>query len=155
MHATWGLGAAALIVFAMAGPVLSYGDGLHLAGVGGLLGLAVLAYHTVYIREGADRYLWLSVALTAGLTGGIAMIGEMMTIMDNARANDTRCADIQHDMLAAQPRRTDGPALFYALGCSPQGQQRVAFTAATSESATNIPSASLNQPAPTISLGSR
>jgi hypothetical protein len=40
-------------------------------------------------------------------------------------SNDKRCAAIQRDMLAAQPRRTDGPDLFQALGCRPQGEGSV------------------------------
>lgn len=132
MHAMWGLGTSALIAFAMASSILPYGDGLNLATIGMLMGLAVLAYHSVYVQEGMGRYLWLSVALTFGLLAGAWLVEETWTIAENVRANDARCADIQRDMLAAEPKRADGPALFQALGCSPQGEQSVAFPAATS-----------------------
>ena len=42
-----------------------------------------------------------------------------------SKANDKRCLAIQRDMLSAQPRREDGPDLFQALGCRPQGQGSV------------------------------
>lgn len=40
----------------------------------------------------------------------------------SARANDQRCMMLQRDMLSAHPRRADGPAVFGALGCRPQGE---------------------------------
>ena len=39
--------------------------------------------------------------------------------------NDRRCLAIQRDMLSAQPRRDDGPDVFQALGCRPQGEGSV------------------------------
>jgi hypothetical protein len=42
-----------------------------------------------------------------------------------AAANDRRCLAIQGDMLSARPRRSDGPDLFQALGCRPQGEGNV------------------------------
>ncbi len=44
------------------------------------------------------------------------------------RANEMRCLAIQRDMLSAQPRRSDGPDLFQALGCKPQGEGSVYAT---------------------------
>lgn len=43
----------------------------------------------------------------------------------SGRANDKRCLAIQRDMLSSQPRRADGPDLFQALGCRPQGEGSV------------------------------
>ncbi|MEG3089476.1 hypothetical protein [Sphingomonas sp. PB4P5] len=40
-------------------------------------------------------------------------------------ANDRRCIAIQRDMLSAKPLRDDGPDLFQALGCRPQGEGSV------------------------------
>jgi hypothetical protein len=40
-------------------------------------------------------------------------------------ANGRRCIAIQRDMLSAMPRRADGPDLFRALGCRPQGEGNV------------------------------
>jgi hypothetical protein len=45
-----------------------------------------------------------------------------------ANSLDTaRCEDIQKDILSANPKRTDGIALYSALGCKPFGQERVHF----------------------------
>jgi len=40
-------------------------------------------------------------------------------------ANDNRCLAIQRDMLSSMPLRSDGPDLFQALGCRPQGDGSV------------------------------
>jgi hypothetical protein len=40
-------------------------------------------------------------------------------------AADRRCLALQRDMLSAHPRKSDGPALFQAFGCRPQGEGSV------------------------------
>ena len=40
-------------------------------------------------------------------------------------SNDRRCEALQTDMLAAKPLRADGPELYQALDCRPQGQGSV------------------------------
>lgn len=44
----------------------------------------------------------------------------MRTFTDNIRTVDAECLAIQKDMLSANPRKSQGPALFQALGCHPQ-----------------------------------
>jgi len=44
---------------------------------------------------------------------------------NDAVSNDRRCLAIQRDMLSAHPRKPDGPALFQAFGCRPQGEGSV------------------------------
>jgi len=39
--------------------------------------------------------------------------------------NDRRCLALQRDILSAYPRKPDGPALFQAFGCRPQGEGSV------------------------------
>jgi hypothetical protein len=46
----------------------------------------------------------------------------------SSAANERRCLAVQRDMLSAQPRRDDGPDLFQALGCRPQGEGSVFAT---------------------------
>jgi len=69
-------------------------------------------------REARPAY-W--VGLAAVLISAIALIGTLMPLVNRDGANSRRCLAIQHDMLAAQPRRADGPDLFQALGCRPKG----------------------------------
>lgn len=45
--------------------------------------------------------------------------------VSNEAANDKRCLAIQRDMLSSMPLRSDGPDLFQALGCRPQGEGSV------------------------------
>lgn len=67
-----------------------------------------------------------TIGTIAALT--IAVIIFMMATSSatkDSRANDARCLAIQQDMLAAEPKRTDGPDLFQALACRPQGEGSV------------------------------
>jgi hypothetical protein len=47
--------------------------------------------------------------------------------MHEAVDNDIRCLHVQEDMLMPIPRRADGPDLFQALGCRPQGTSDIQF----------------------------
>lgn len=53
----------------------------------------------------------------AAIGTGVFAVGFHAADPENLR----RCAAIQLDMLSAKPRRPDGPDLFQALGCHPQG----------------------------------
>lgn len=55
------------------------------------------------------------------LISAIALFGTLAPILNRDSAIARRCLAIQHDMLSAQPHRDDGPELFQALGCRPQG----------------------------------
>lgn len=46
-----------------------------------------------------------------------------------SESNDARCRVIQHDMLSANPIRSDGPDLFAALQCRPTGDESVSVSA--------------------------
>lgn len=70
-------------------------------------------------------------AIAQGLqlaAGAIALIFAFGQASDARNVNDRRCLAIQRDMLSAQPRRDDGPDLFQALGCRPQGEGSVYAT---------------------------
>lgn len=74
-------------------------------------------------RQAAKGSTRISLAALA-----VAAISAIPTVYGWARhddANDRRCLAIQRDMLSARPRRTDGPDLFQALGCRPQGEGSV------------------------------
>lgn len=60
-------------------------------------------------------------ALLSFVTSAILVVADYR----EDKANDRRCLAIQRDMLSAQPRRADGPDLFQALGCRPQGEGNV------------------------------
>jgi len=61
-----------------------------------------------------------------GLSSGVIFIvGTAAFVLQQKpkdSANERRCLAIQRDMLSARPRRADGPDLFQALGCRPQGE---------------------------------
>lgn len=60
----------------------------------------------------------------------IALIGLSRLVanaLDESEKNHSRCAAVQSDMLSANPSRSDGPDLFQALRCRPQGDQNVSF----------------------------
>lgn len=62
--------------------------------------------------------------LPAPLAVGLAMSILQPSISDVVaaqKANVRRCEAVQADMLKSHPQRSDGPELFQALGCRPQG----------------------------------
>jgi len=69
-------------------------------------------------REARPAY-WVSIS--AVIISAVALIGTIVPLLGRSSDNDRRCLAIQRDMLSAQPRRNDGPDLFQALGCRPQG----------------------------------
>lgn len=67
----------------------------------------------------------LHIPVLLGIITSILTIAGIVLISLSAKledaSNSNRCIAIQRDMLSAQPRRNDGPDLFQALGCRPQG----------------------------------
>lgn len=72
---------------------------------------------------------WLVIPILCAIMSGILAIAGVIvayaSFEPSGRANDRRCLAIQRDMLSAEPRRDDGPDLFQALGCRPQGEGSV------------------------------
>lgn len=122
----WGYGAAMLILYAFSGPLLRYvpADSLHFLGML-VSGVVFCGYWGSLYRGDWDAKVMLAVAilllLLVGLIGSPILTGSLRDV----RANDRRCLAIQHDMLSARPRRTDGPDLFQALSCRAQGEGSV------------------------------
>lgn len=118
--------AAAVVAFCTQ-PLMRYVDpDWYLAG-GTFLGASFLGFSVLISHEKRGH------AIFWGATGGIlACAGIYFLAIGAARAdkaaiaNDQRCLTIQRDMLSAKPQRSDGPDLFQALGCRPQGEGGVA-----------------------------
>lgn len=123
-----GLALAAAVLAFCTQPLMRYVDpDWYLAGgtfVGGsFLGLSLFIAEEERLRS----IFW-------GVSGAImACVGVFFLAVGAARAdtasiaNDQRCLTIQNDMLSAKPQRSDGPDLFQALGCRPQGKDKVAL----------------------------
>lgn len=71
----------------------------------------------------------LQIPILTGIITAVLTIAGIVLFAFNAKlddvANTRRCIAIQRDMLSAKPRRDDGPDLFQALGCRPQGEGSV------------------------------
>jgi hypothetical protein len=104
-------------------PVLRYADVDILAWTAPILGLGTAAtWVAAHLRPPRIVFNLISGVAFASLTV------LSLTVLDarkSASANDRRCLAIQRDMLSAHPRKPDGPALFQAFGCRPQGEGSV------------------------------
>lgn len=118
--------AAAVIAFCTQ-PLMRYVDpDWYLAG-GTLLGASFLGF-SVFISDDErwNSVFWGVVGTILALGGsGFLAVGTYRADMA-AIANDQRCLEIQRDMLSANPRLPNGPDVFQALGCRPQGNGGVA-----------------------------
>jgi hypothetical protein len=65
--------------------------------------------------------LWWVMSIGCTALGGVGLFAIGGWAFDQSRVNDTRCANIQREMLFPKPRRADLPDLFSALKCRPQG----------------------------------
>lgn len=76
--------------------------------------------------ESVDKR-WLRIAVIAAAVSLCGMGAQriLSPAFDADRANTRRCLALQRDMLSAQPRKPDGPALFQAFGCRAQGEGSV------------------------------
>lgn len=106
-------------------PVLRFTNPDWLQVFGFMLGFGVVGWLLSGRIGQGPRWQVMMVLLAA-----IALFG-LNRFMANASAssenNSARCAAIQRDMLSSHPRRSDGPNLFQALSCKPQGDQNVSF----------------------------
>lgn len=101
------------------GPVLALVQPGILA-VSGLLFAFAVAWSVLSYRMEWNGPWDLPAPLALGLAAGILQpaISDVVTAQ---KANVRRCEAVQADMLKAHPQRSDGPDLFQALGCRPQG----------------------------------
>ena len=123
----WGHGIAAITFFALCSSLLKFAPPIELS----VIGLAAAAtIMLIYSGTSSDYAIAGIVMLVVGALIGLFAFwyafGLLTLTTDNARHNEARCLAIQHDMLSAHPRRSDGPDLFQALGCQPSGEGGVA-----------------------------
>jgi len=122
----WSYGLAGIVVFALCGDLLRYSSAGAKAVVGLIVAVGLVGLHKgLAAQTNGARLAWLLPLVVGGLIVA-SRIGDFTDpAFAAALANDRRCLAVQRDMLAAQPRRTDSPDLFQALGCRPQGEGSV------------------------------
>jgi hypothetical protein len=125
----WGIGIALACAFALGQPLIDYFEPVQSTAIGILTGSAVLSLHAIWMRKGWCRYAFLTISLASIIAAAVFLFGQALEATRQSRANDDRCNAIQTDMLRADPARSDGPALFQALKCSPSGTEAVNFPA--------------------------
>lgn len=81
------------------------------------------------------------VALFATGIGVLSLALLINAAIQDSIANQGRCLALQNDMLSASPLRSDGPALFQALGCRPQGGGTAAVMPRRATSSGNVSTA--------------
>lgn len=110
-----------------AAPILRFVNPVPLATFGLMLGVGA-GGSWVAIRSDWG-WKWLVPTAVLGLVGLLLIALFITDAFVASEKNDERCAAIQHDMLSASPRRSDGAALFEALACRPRGNESVSFKA--------------------------
>jgi hypothetical protein len=108
-------------------PLLAFADAGTIAIAVSLLGMGA-AGSWLAVRQDWGRW-WLWPYAAVALVGALLLTHEINRTSTLYGHNQKRCANIQRDMLSPTPRRPDGPDLFQALGCRPQGSEDVHFPA--------------------------
>lgn len=122
--ARWtGLGIAAAVLAFFSSAEIAAADPVRLASIGLFIAIAIAVDHHAATNPG-DKYLriWHGVTLVSFIGGAFILQMTAREAEATLSANKARCLAIQRDMLSAHPRRSDGPDLFQALGCRPQGE---------------------------------
>ncbi len=123
-----GVGAGAIVLAFMAGREMQAANPIALATIGLVLMLAIFASHHAETTDSrGEAAIATGIATLLAIGSGLLIIYVGHETDQTISANTARCRIIQDDMLTATPRRTDGPDLFQALGCQPQGDGTVAF----------------------------
>jgi hypothetical protein len=99
-------------------PLLRFADAGMLALCGALLGAGAAGAWIAAGMGWGRRWEWPAIA--AAIVGVICTGWQLNVASSHYEANLKRCAAIERDMLAASPRRADGPAIFEALHASPR-----------------------------------
>jgi len=113
---------AAVLAFS-ASPLMRYADPVEIWTFG--IALASMIIINLIEDEEANSPLGIVTTRVVGYGTICLIVWWSSDWTSSAKANDRRCLAIQGDMLSAQPRRADGPDLFQALGCRPQGEGSV------------------------------
>lgn len=110
-----------IVVAFAATPILRYSDPWSLMSIAcwGAIGFGL----SFTVRHIPKPWRWGGIG--AGCLALLIMAWQavpfVQSIQVTASANDRRCLAIQRDMLSARRRMSDGPDVFQALGCRPQG----------------------------------
>lgn len=112
---------AALMAFCLQ-PLVRFADAGEFMSGGALIAASLTGFAIFTVRE-EDKYaiVWGTTAALMGLQGVWILTAAVFAANNAAAQNDVRCLAIQRDMLSAHRRIADGPDLFQALGCRPQG----------------------------------
>lgn len=127
----WSFGLAAVVIGYFAQGEMAFSNPVHLATIGLMAGIAIIVAHSVALADDGKGKIATAIAVILSVTVGVFVTREGGVADAAIQANIERCAIIQQDMLAANPRRDDGPELFQALGCKPQGDGTVYFPVKT------------------------
>ena len=125
----WSFGLAAVVIGFFAQGEIAFANPVHLAAIGLGAGLAIIFAHSVALADAGKGKVATMIAVLLAVAVGSLVTFEGGVADAAIQANIRRCALIQQDMLAASPSRNDGPDLFQALGCKPQGDGTVHFPA--------------------------
>ena len=118
--------AAALLAFCTQ-PLMRFVDADRFLGGGALLAGSFCGFAMFISEPKAIMSIGYGVvAAILTLVGAYFLITGATQASAASVANDQRCLVIQRDMLSAKPRLSNGPDLFQALGCRPQGGGGVA-----------------------------
>jgi hypothetical protein len=108
-----------------AAPVFAFADSGTLATLGMGLGVGASGAWLAVLQGWGRRWeIPFLVVMVSSLMGLVLLTTDATT---HYTTNKKRCVAIQEDMLSIAPRRADGPDLFQALRCQPQGAGEVKF----------------------------
>lgn len=112
---------AVLLAFCMQ-PVLRFVDADRFLGGGAFVGAAFTGLVAAWNEtKRLPAFVFGLSGIVMLLLGGWLLASTSTRAGSDAVANDRRCIAIQRDMLSAHRRIEDGPDVFQALGCRPQG----------------------------------
>lgn len=114
------LAAVALIAFCLQ-PMLPFVDMDKLLGGTCFAAIGIIWAGSDFVMLRVRRLTLVGIALL--IVGAFFMALATQGAGRLSAVNDIRCEHIQNDMLAASPLRSDGPAIFQALGCHPRGDR--------------------------------
>ena len=121
----WGLGFGVVALLTLSGPLMRFTDPAFMSTIGMWTATAVTVAHYWLVLIGvSDKWKVRAALVPLVFVVFVILLAQRMASIDS-RANDARCLAIQNDMLSARPRRSDGPDLFQALQCRPQGEGSV------------------------------
>ena len=116
---------ASAVVAYFVSPLLPFANPRTLFNGGAMLGVGLGgAWSAMHGKWGK---LWFGAYGLLALAGATILMVELTAAAVHSAANDRRCEQVQADMIGPKPQRPDGPDLFQALRCRPQGRSPIAL----------------------------